>query len=364
MLVEGAVTHVFITALTSTSSYFTFHGTCIFFFRHLGLHLGDRFDFDEEGARHIYEHMSQIIDLPEAVKQGEFSDEQGQFYLFVSHDFDGNNKLDGLECFTMLTDFYDTKDPTEAGHLAGKMTLKEVEGLVDDLLVKHDTNRDGYLDFAELFAPNVQSVWTKMGEAIQKAEKLLDEAELGLAANQQQLGHANEAGSAGIPRTQHAPQGSSGHNQPMPQAIHQQQQVQQQAGHAQQQVPQQIQHQGQVLQQVPMQAAQQQATVVKQQGHVQHQTNQHSATLRQQQIHVQQNGQMQQQQLQQQQVQQQQIRQPIHQQQQQQHQNIQQQQQQQQQQAQQQILQQQQKQPIHMQQGQAHGLNSQQQPRQ
>ncbi|XP_077978448.1 uncharacterized protein LOC144433917 [Glandiceps talaboti] len=138
---------------------------------HLALHLGDRFDLDEEGARHIYQHMSEMIDLPESVRMGDFDDDQGRFYMFVAHDYDQNNKLDGLECLAMLTDFYDTKDAIDAGQMAGKMSVREVETLVDDLLIKHDLNRDGYLDFAELHNPNIVSIWSKMNDYIDEVEK-------------------------------------------------------------------------------------------------------------------------------------------------------------------------------------------------
>ncbi|XP_002737241.1 uncharacterized protein LOC100377831 [Saccoglossus kowalevskii] len=142
---------------------------------HLGLHLGDKLDFDEEGARHLYEHLSEIIDLPDDFQYGKFSNEQGRFFFFISHDFDRNNKLDGLECLALLTDFYDPKDSKSSGKLVSELSITEVVTLVDELLFKHDLDGDGYIDFAEINNPNVESVWTKMSEVIDVVEKRLEE---------------------------------------------------------------------------------------------------------------------------------------------------------------------------------------------
>ncbi|XP_035659894.1 multiple coagulation factor deficiency protein 2 homolog isoform X2 [Branchiostoma floridae] len=126
-------------------------------------HLFDRLDMDEEGIRHIKEHLSRIIKLPEGID--DIDDGQAMFYLFQLHDFDRNNKLDGLEWLALLTDFADTVPVSESGQTGGTMVLKEAEGLVDKLLTEHDLDQDGYIDFAEMSVVDKgpDTVWTRVG---------------------------------------------------------------------------------------------------------------------------------------------------------------------------------------------------------
>ncbi|XP_066268654.1 multiple coagulation factor deficiency protein 2 homolog [Branchiostoma lanceolatum] len=122
-------------------------------------HLFDRFDLDEEGMRHIKDHLSKVIKLPEGID--DISDGQAMFYLFQLHDYDRNNKLDGLEWLILLTDFADTVPVSQSGQTGGTMVLKEAEGLVDTLLKHHDLDQDGFIDFAELSATDKvgDTVW-------------------------------------------------------------------------------------------------------------------------------------------------------------------------------------------------------------
>ncbi|XP_019628588.1 PREDICTED: multiple coagulation factor deficiency protein 2-like [Branchiostoma belcheri] len=149
---------------TSTDDSVEFHESHADEEIHQMKHLFDRLDMDEEGIRHIKDHLSKIIKLPEGID--DIDDGQAMFYLFQLHDFDRNNKLDGLEWLWLLTDFADTVPVSESGQTGGTMHLREAEVLVDKLLNNHDLNRDGYVDFAEMSAIDKggEGVWTKVGK--------------------------------------------------------------------------------------------------------------------------------------------------------------------------------------------------------
>ena len=74
------------------------------------------------------------------------SEEATQFHYFKLHDYDNNNKLDGLELYAAITHFTD-----EHGQKAGATNLKESElqQLVDSILMQDDTNDDGFVDYFE-----------------------------------------------------------------------------------------------------------------------------------------------------------------------------------------------------------------------
>ncbi|CAH1248667.1 MCFD2 [Branchiostoma lanceolatum] len=126
----------------------------------------DSTEFHESHADeeiHIKDHLSKVIKLPEGID--DISDGQAMFYLFQLHDYDRNNKLDGLEWLILLTDFADTVPVLESGQTGGTMVLKEAEGLVDTLLKHHDLDQDGFIDFAELSATDKvgDTVWNRVG---------------------------------------------------------------------------------------------------------------------------------------------------------------------------------------------------------
>lgn len=57
------------------------------------------FDFN----RHIKEHLKEVVDKPEK----EMTDDELEFHYFKLHDYDGNNKLDGVEVTKAITHFHD-----------------------------------------------------------------------------------------------------------------------------------------------------------------------------------------------------------------------------------------------------------------
>ncbi|XP_072047682.1 multiple coagulation factor deficiency protein 2 homolog [Amphiura filiformis] len=94
---------------------------------------------------HIMEHLETIIDKPES----EMSEQELQLHYFKLHDYDNNNKLDGLELIQALTHYHHDDDDHEGGDKKKKMTEKEMEELIDPILEEEDENGDGYIDYPE-----------------------------------------------------------------------------------------------------------------------------------------------------------------------------------------------------------------------
>lgn len=134
---------------------------------HLLAHLADRMDLDGEGLRHIKKHLGEQTlnadgskDLKD-VADGDNS--KGIFYFFKFHDYDNNEKLDGLEWMQALTDFHQDDDSKEESKEGGKVFLEhEAEAIIDELLSKHDADDDGMIDFLELMNSNVESIMTDL----------------------------------------------------------------------------------------------------------------------------------------------------------------------------------------------------------
>jgi len=99
--------------------------------------------------RHIKEHVQQLL-TEEELKT--LSKEQLEFYYFKLHDYDNNNKLDGLEMLGAMTHYRHKKDGEE--HVT---TLDE--GLSEDILTEAvdaslkaaDSNDDGYIEYHEYY---------------------------------------------------------------------------------------------------------------------------------------------------------------------------------------------------------------------
>lgn len=86
----------------------------------------------------------------------------GIFYFFKFHDYDDNQKLDGLEWMQALTDFHQDDNQVEFKE-GGKVFLEhEAEAIVDELLSKHDKDDDGMIDYFELMNTNVESFMTEL----------------------------------------------------------------------------------------------------------------------------------------------------------------------------------------------------------
>jgi len=99
--------------------------------------------------RHIKEHVQQLL-TEEELKT--LSKEQLEFYYFKLHDYDNNNKLDGLEMLGAMTHHRHKKDGEE--HVItrddepSEDTLAEA---VDASLKALDSNDDGYIEYHEYY---------------------------------------------------------------------------------------------------------------------------------------------------------------------------------------------------------------------
>lgn len=136
--------------------------------RHLLAHLADRMDLDGEGLRHIQKHLDeQTLNAEESKDLKDVADgdnSKGIFYFFKFHDYDNNQKLDGLEWMQALTDFHQEDDENKGEFKeGGKVFLEhEAEAIIDELLSKHDKNDDGMIDFFELMNSKVESLMTDL----------------------------------------------------------------------------------------------------------------------------------------------------------------------------------------------------------
>lgn len=79
---------------------------------------------------------------------GTFTPEESIFYLMRMHDFDDNNQLDGLEMMRAFTHAHTGHDEHSQVEADAEPPLETLVQLVDDSM-KHDTNQDGLLSFAE-----------------------------------------------------------------------------------------------------------------------------------------------------------------------------------------------------------------------
>jgi len=113
--------------------------------------------------RHIKEHVQQLL-TEEELKT--LSKEQLEFYYFKLHDYDNNNKLDGLEMLGAMTHYRHKKDGEE--HVItrddepSEDTLAEA---VDASLKALDSNDDGYIEYYEYYTA------LRRNEATAKREK-------------------------------------------------------------------------------------------------------------------------------------------------------------------------------------------------
>ncbi|XP_033115875.1 multiple coagulation factor deficiency protein 2 homolog isoform X2 [Anneissia japonica] len=91
---------------------------------------------------HIREHLQDIVS-PEELGR-EMTDDEIEFYYFKLHDYDQNNRLDGLEIMKAMFHF-DEKDQKREG----KMAEDDIIKLVADVFDEYDINYDGYIDYPE-----------------------------------------------------------------------------------------------------------------------------------------------------------------------------------------------------------------------
>ncbi len=78
------------------------------------------------------------------------TDEQKEFYYFKLHDYDHNNKLDGLEITAAIRhseqEYIDSTDKDANYELLSEETLS---GAVQETLKSDDTDNDGFISYFE-----------------------------------------------------------------------------------------------------------------------------------------------------------------------------------------------------------------------
>lgn len=90
---------------------------------------------------HIKEHLQEFTDM----KDQKLDDENLQFHYFKVHDYDNNDKLDGIELANAMSHYHDE----ETGEKAEDYTEEELSGMVDQILEEDDLNHDGFIDYPE-----------------------------------------------------------------------------------------------------------------------------------------------------------------------------------------------------------------------
>ncbi|ELT90233.1 hypothetical protein CAPTEDRAFT_154863 [Capitella teleta] len=105
-------------------------------------HLRDKINVQDHD--HIVEHLDGVVD-----QQAEYSEEEMQFHYFKAHDYDNNNKLDGIELISALTHYHKEAEQKDEGEESSVMSDFELMEMVDDIMQQEDGNDDGYIDYVE-----------------------------------------------------------------------------------------------------------------------------------------------------------------------------------------------------------------------
>lgn len=88
---------------------------------------------------HVMEHYEGVINPEEKL-----SDEELTFHYFKVHDYDQNDKLDGIELISALTHYHKNEGPDTP-----RMSDDELAGMIDTILKEDDSNNDGFIDYPE-----------------------------------------------------------------------------------------------------------------------------------------------------------------------------------------------------------------------
>ncbi|XP_013379049.1 multiple coagulation factor deficiency protein 2-like [Lingula anatina] len=99
-------------------------------------------------AHHVNdaEHLKEHLDGKANVDFSKMSEQEIQFYYFKMHDYDHNNKLDGLELSKAMTHFHHENDPN---NVQKALADEEISNMVETILREDDSSNDGYIDYTE-----------------------------------------------------------------------------------------------------------------------------------------------------------------------------------------------------------------------
>ncbi|XP_052766089.1 multiple coagulation factor deficiency protein 2 homolog isoform X3 [Mya arenaria] len=104
-----------------------------------------QFGVNSHEAEHIKEHLKDVVEKPKE----EMSDEELEFHYFKLHDYDGNNKLDGVEITKAITHFHEEEGDEEKVANSKVFSDEEIANIVDMVLKEDDLNNDGYIEYVE-----------------------------------------------------------------------------------------------------------------------------------------------------------------------------------------------------------------------
>lgn len=99
-------------------------------------------------ASHIKEHLKDVVDKPKE----EMSEEELEFHYFKLHDYDKNNKLDGVEIVKAITHFHADEGHEETDQQRQERKVfsdDELSNIVDLVLQEDDLDKDGYIEYVE-----------------------------------------------------------------------------------------------------------------------------------------------------------------------------------------------------------------------
>ncbi|CAH1264300.1 MCFD2 [Branchiostoma lanceolatum] len=99
-----------------------------------------------QDLNHMKEHLDPLV----GKSTSEMSEEELQFHYFTQHDYDKNNRLDGIELVSAMTHFHE--DDHDKSHNDPQLTEEEITATIDQILRDDDRNRDGFIDYAEFKA--------------------------------------------------------------------------------------------------------------------------------------------------------------------------------------------------------------------
>ncbi|XP_025103620.1 sex-determining region Y protein-like isoform X1 [Pomacea canaliculata] len=121
---------------------------------------GKNFKFQSEihNADHILDHLQNVI---KTKPKEQMTEEELEFHYFKMHDYDNNNKLDGVEIGKALTHFHDEEQPATGSpgddHQGQQQEQphhkvfsdEEIANIVDTVITDNDENGDGYVEYFE-----------------------------------------------------------------------------------------------------------------------------------------------------------------------------------------------------------------------
>ncbi|XP_077967826.1 multiple coagulation factor deficiency protein 2 homolog isoform X2 [Styela clava] len=108
--------------------------------------LADEFQFDpdsDESKVHLQEDLAGHIDK----KVEEMNQDELQFHYFRQHDYDKNERLDGIELMSKL--LLSQVDKQHEGDGGNKLKDEFISKSIDSYLDAADLNKDGFINFAE-----------------------------------------------------------------------------------------------------------------------------------------------------------------------------------------------------------------------